>query len=89
MDWKSVKKDGLPDKDYAEDFADYLVIVDEFDQRTGKHYYDVDTATFGQRGGYIDDCWATTVDWGEGNEVHVIYWCRIELPNEIIKCGNP
>lgn len=85
MEWKAVAVDGLPEKNFDEDGTDYLVVIDEFDKYRKKHTYEVDIATFDSRYGYIDDCWTTVVDWKEGNEIHVIYYCKVELPAELWK----
>lgn len=83
MEWKSVEKDGLPKKEFEEDYAEYLVVVKEYDTLHKRWDYNVDMATFNHNYGYIDDHWMTYIDWREGQEVHITHWCKIEFPDGI------
>ena len=66
----------------GEDGVEFLVIVEEQDVINNDWIYSFDLAWFGN---YIDNFWNTCVDWCEGQEVHIIYWAKVNIPDEVIK----
>lgn len=55
--------------------VDYLILLKDDEWSHGKTWrYNVDIAN--PYGSYIDDFWNTSIDWLEGNEVHVIAYAE-------------
>lgn len=82
LEWIKFDPKNLPD-DLNSNPDSYLVLIEDRGYlRDGhydkpKYYLDLGTAY----GDYLDDFWDTTVDWGEGNNIHVIAY--VDLDGEV------
>lgn len=75
-----------PPPNLSDESNAYLVLVEDLGYLKDGHYdvprYYLDTAT--AYGDYLDDFWNTTIDWDEGNNVHVIAYADLMVEVECL-----